>query len=302
MEKIGYNADEWFKRAMQRCIDDDPPKEGDFDVNGILHCGVCKEPKRQYYDVNGEQVLTTRACKCVRDERERKRRQEEYENRMKQVKRLKSVSLMDEVFANATFENFDITDSNRSAYRYCLNYARKFGQMFEKGQGLLLYGAVGTGKSFSAACIANALMDNLTTVVMTSLVKLLQRISAFDNKYSEEDLIDDLMRPSLLILDDLGAERSTDFALEKVYNIIDSRYRSNKPLILTTNLSVKEMKESTDTRYSRIYDRIFEMCYPIKFDGVSRRRIEAKRRFDEMKALLDDDLEVGNGRKSTTDD
>jgi len=294
MEKMQFDTDGWLIRAMQRCIDNDPPKDGDYEVNGILHCGVCREPKREYFDCNGKQILTTRPCKCARAEKERLRKQEEYENRLKQVQRLKSVSLMDEVFADATFDNFDITDSNRNIYKYCINYARKFKQMFEKGQGLLLYGPVGTGKSFAAACIGNALMGELNTVVMTSLVKLLQQISAFDNKYSEEDLIDDLMRPSLLILDDLGAERNTDFALEKVYNIIDSRYRSNKPLILTTNLSINQMKESVDTRYSRIYDRIFEMCYPIKFDGVSRRKIEAKRRFDEMKALLDDDLEVNN--------
>ena len=290
MEKVNFNADDWFKRAMQHCVDNDPPKEGDYEVNGILHCGVCKEPKRMYFDCNGEQVLCTTDCKCVREEKARQKEREEYENRLQQVKRLQSVSLMDEIFAEATFENFDVTDSNRTNYKYCLNYAKKFNQMRESGQGLLLYGPVGTGKSFAAACIANAVMGDLRTVVMTSLVKLLQQISAFDNKYSEEDLINDLMKPSLLILDDLGAERNTDFALEKVYNIIDSRYRSKKPLILTTNLSIKEMKESTDTRYSRIYDRIFEMCYPMKFDGVSRRKIEAKRRFDEMKALLDDDF------------
>lgn len=290
MEKLNFNANEWFKRAMKRCVENDPPKEGDYEAGGILYCGVCKEPKRKYFDCNGEQVLCTADCKCVRDEKVRQKEREEYENRLQQVRRLKSVSLMDEIFAEATFENFDVTDSNRANYKYCLNYAKKFNQMYESGQGLLLYGSVGTGKSFAAACIANALMGDLRTVVMTSLVKLLQQISAFDNKYSEEDLINDLMKPSLLILDDLGAERNTDFALEKVYNIIDSRYRSKKPLILTTNLSIKDMKESTDTRYSRIYDRIFEMCYPMKFDGVSRRKIEAKRRFDEMKALLDDDF------------
>ena len=91
----------------------------------------------------------------------------------------------------------------------------------------------------------------------------------------------------LLIIDDLGAERSTDFALEKVYNIIDSRYRAGLPMILTTNLTLKEMKEATDIRYSRIYDRIFEVCYPMEFTGPSWRKVEASRRFEEMRQFLE---------------
>ena len=103
----------------------------------------------------------------------------------------------------------------------------------------------------------------------------------------EDKLITQLNRAKLLIIDDLGAERGTDFALEKVYNIVDSRYRAKKPVILTTNLTLKEMKEATDIRYSRIYDRIFEVCYPMQFTGVSWRKVEAARRFDEMKNLLE---------------
>lgn len=54
----------------------------------------------------------------------------------------------------------------------------------------------------------------------------------------------------LLIIDDLGAERGTDYSLERVYDIIDSRYRSNKPIILTTNLTMEQMKNCEDIRYN----------------------------------------------------
>ena len=120
---------------------------------------------------------------------------------------------------------------------------------------------------------------------MTSFVKLLASMQGF--REDEDKLITQLNRAKLLIIDDLGAERGTDFALEKVYNIVDSRYRAKKPVILTTNLTLKEMKEATDIRYSRIYDRIFEVCYPMQFTGVSWRKVEAARRFDEMKNLLE---------------
>ena len=91
----------------------------------------------------------------------------------------------------------------------------------------------------------------------------------------------------LLILDDLGAERNTEYAVETVYNVIDSRYRVGKPVIVTTNLTLEEMQNSTDIKCHRIYDRIFEVCYPLRFEGKSMRGKEATGRFNEMKVLLE---------------
>ena len=112
-----------------------------------------------------------------------------------------------------------------------------------------------------------------------------------NNKYNpdeEERIMAGLNAAKLLIIDDLGAERSTDYALEKVYNIIDSRYLSGKPLILTTNMTLKDMQESEDIRYRRIYDRIFEMCFPVRFAGRSWREKAASKRFDAMKNLMEE--------------
>lgn len=198
---------------------------------------------------------------------------------------LKKQSLMDERLRDACFDNFKQTKDNAYNLKLCQRYARHFDEMLEKNQGLLFYGGVGTGKTFAAACIANHLLNQRVPVVMTSFVKLLETMQGF----KEEDgvLISRLNRAKLLIIDDLGAERSTDFALEKVYNIVDSRYRARLPIILTTNLSMAEMKETVDIRYSRIYDRIFELCYPMQFTGPSWRKREASRRFDEMRSFLE---------------
>ena len=159
--------------------------------------------------------------------------------------------------------------------------------MLEKNQGLLFWGDVGTGKSFAAACIANYLLERKIPVIMTSFVKLLEVIQA--SREEEPAILNRLGYAKLVIFDDLGAERGTDYALEKVYNIIDSRYRKSLPMILTTNLTIEEMKRDMDIRYSRIYDRIFEICYPMQFTGPSWRKTEASRRFDEMKKLLEED-------------
>ena len=74
------------------------------------------------------------------------------------------------------------------------------------------------------------------------------------------EYISRLCRYPLLILDDFGMERGTEYGLEQVFNVIDSRYRSGKPLIVTTNLTLDDLHNPEDTAHSRIYDRLLSMC------------------------------------------
>ena len=190
---------------------------------------------------------------------------------------------MDERLLGATFDSFQVTDDNARVLRLCKRYAEGFDEMLEKNQGLLFHGETGTGKTFAAACIANYLLARKVSVVMTSFVKLLSM-----QNQDDEQLIARMNRVKLLIVDDLGAERSTDYALERVYNIVDSRYRARRPVIFTTNLSMSDMKGNADVRFSRIYDRIFELCYPVPFSGKSWRKADAAKRYGEMKAFLEE--------------
>ena len=103
----------------------------------------------------------------------------------------------------------------------------------------------------------------------------------------ESEELNRLNQAKLLIIDDLGAERSTEFALEKVYKFIDDRYTAKKPLILTSNLTLDDMKACEDIKYSRIYDRIFEMCYPVPVKGFSWRKKQANERYRETKQILE---------------
>ena len=87
-------------------------------------------------------------------------------------------------------------------------------------------------------------------------------------------------------IDDFGMERGTEYALEQVYNIVDSRYRSQKPLIVTTNLPLNEIRHPQDTAHARIYDRILEMCVPISCIGASLRKENAQKKLESMKSLI----------------
>ena len=123
-------------------------------------------------------------------------------------------------------------------------------------------------------------MSRITSSISTRCIR----------KFDDDDgdrKIDKINNAKLLVIDDLGAERGTDYTLERVYDIIDSRYRSNKPIILTTNLTMEQMKDCEDIRYNRIYDRIFEMCYPVKVTGLSWRKREAASRYAETKRILE---------------
>lgn len=98
--------------------------------------------------------------------------------------------------------------------------------------------------------------------------------------------IDSMNRYILLIIDDLGMERNSEFALEQVFHVIDSRYRSRKPLIVTTNLTLTELNAPTDTAHRRIYDRILERCVPIRINNRNIRQDNASKNLEEAKRLL----------------
>ena len=119
---------------------------------------------------------------------------------------------------------------------------------------------------------------------MTNFALILNDLAA-SYKYRNE-YISRLCSFPLLILDDFGMERGTEYALEQVYNIVDSRYRSQKPLIVTTNLTLDEIRHPQDTAHARIYDRLLEMCIPVSCIGVSFRKENAQEKLKRMKLLI----------------
>lgn len=265
--------------------------DGDYvGEDGLIHCGKCHGKKQTRLPASvmtdGKEMVVRCICKCKVEENKRREEAEERRKAMERIERLRNSSLIDDKLKGARLNTFQKDSDNQKVFTLAERYVQRFDEMYEKSQGILFWGTVGTGKSYTAACIANELLDRTIPVVMTSFVKILQNIQG--NQEEEKVIMSRLDDARLLIIDDLGTERNTDYALEKVYNIIDSRYRSGKPLILTTNMTLKEMQETTDIRYKRIYDRIFEMCFPVRVPGRSWREKEAAKRFDNMKKLMEE--------------
>lgn len=277
-----------FAEASMKDIHKEP---GDYtNEDGILYCHKCNEPKTKVVKsvIGGETYVTLwgRKCKCVRDAEEKTRGEEAKQKHANAVESLKRSSMIDGIFKEAGFDKYTETASNKNNLKICRRYVDRFDMMLDNSQGMLFWGQSGTGKSFTAACIANALMEQEVPVLMTSFVRILDSCR-LDPDFKDQ-FIKRISKKKLVIFDDLGAERATDYALEQVYDIVDTRYRNRLPMIFTTNLTLDEMKNEQDVRFARIYDRIFETCYPLEFKGKSWRKMEAKKRWQEMKSLLEE--------------
>lgn len=271
----------------------DAPKEAPGDYigeDGLLYCGKCRTRKQRPLKfpefLGGAEKIVPVMCKCANDAFETAEADRKHREDMEALHRMRRASLMDAMYECSTFDTCRKTADNKRPLSIARQYTERFSEMMEKNRGLLFYGPPGTGKTHIAACVANALLDKGVSVLMTSFVKL--NAMAF-SEGDDESVIHRMGRAKLLIIDDLGAERGSDYSLERVYNVIDSRVRANLPMILTTNLSLQQMREVSDTRYWRIYDRVFQICFPVEFKGPSFRQREAKAMYDEMSSLFDEE-------------
>lgn len=259
-----------------------PINDGDYEgENGLLYCGKCNTPKQTEITVLGKIRRPYCLCKCEtekRDAEEAERKRIEFEKKVRDLRRMgfPDTDMLQWTFANDDMENEQITKAMK-------RYVENFPELRKQGRGLLLYGNVGRGKTYAACEVANALIDKGYSVLVTNFSRVLNTLQS---TFEKQEYIDSLNKFSLLVIDDLGIERSTEFAKEQVYNIIDSRYRAGLPMIITTNLSIDKIKNPTDIENGRIYDRIIERCFPIELTGQNRRHKAVRESYNDMKDLL----------------
>ena len=260
-----------------------PYSIGDYQKDGLLHCGKCRTPKQTVVELFGEHKTVGCMCRCMTQKREAETARRKEQEQLERIHRLRVNGIADRSVRNCTFASAD--GSNREILSRCRRYSDRWPEMLADNIGLLFWGNTGNGKTHAAACIANALIDRGVPVLMTNFPKIL---GALTGLYAEERIsyLESLSEFPLLVIDDLGAERQSEFALEQVYAVIDSRYKSKLPLIITTNLSVGEMKNPKNMDYQRIYDRVLEMCVPLHFKGESLRRAAAAGKLQRAKELF----------------
>ena len=273
---------EVFKDIVLNMAEVTPEPEDYTGEDGLLYCGKCHTPKQ--FRMNRppfEGKLFPHLCRCEQERRDREEAERAERKHRDTVEDLKRRGFTDPAMREWTFENDNGKCPQMKNARF---YVEHFEEMKAENIGYLLWGNVGTGKSYFAGCIANALMEKEIPVRMTNFALILNDLTAsFEGR---NEYIDRLCRFPLLIIDDFGMERGTEYALEQVYNVIDSRYRSGRPLIVTTNLSLTEIQHPQDTPHARIYDRLLAMCAPVCFTGENFRRATAQGKLERLKAMM----------------
>ena len=275
-----------FVKTLSDISDNSNIKHADGDYegeNGLLYCGKCNSPKQCEIRLNGRVLRPYCLCECEAKAVKRQEDSEKAENLKEEIERTRKSGFPDPELMQWTFAIDD--RSNEKASDISLRYCTHFLSMKEKGKGILYLGNCGTGKTFLAACIANELINQGFSVLMTNFSRLVNII--FGLKEGKQNYIDSLNSYDLLIIDDLGVERQSEYVAEIVQNIVDSRYRAGLPLIITTNLTPKDFSaESSDVAKSRLYSRISEMCLPVVVSGVDRRKKNSAACDSELKKLL----------------
>lgn len=246
------------------------------------HCG--NEVQAIPVDLFGKKRWVQPICKCEQDVKKAEWQRIIKAKEENEIRSLFSISNVGEKYLNASFENFNVRPGAENAFKVAKHYAEHFEEF--GSESIMLWGDVGNGKTHLAAAIHNYLIAQGKTVVFISMPELLSKIRATfnrDNNESEQQIMKALMICDLLIIDDLGAEKISDWVLDTIFQIIDGRGRRERPILATSNLNPKDLPNRIE---KRIPDRLVEMSQPIENKATSYRREIAKGRMNKFNAIL----------------
>ena len=251
--------------------------------SGLIFCKKCRTPRQKRIGVSGKIIEPRCMCACQAADYEQQEQERKHREFLDMVAKNRSAGIPDPELQKHTFGN-DL-GYNPKQIEMAKQYVQHWEEFQKTASGLLLWGNVGTGKSFIAGCIANALLDKGVPVIMTNFARLLNKLT---DMYAGDRnaYIDSFKRYPLMIIDDLGIERKSEFAREQVFNVIDSRYRSQLPMIVTTNLSLKKLKNPEDMTRARIYGRVLERYMPIRVNDQNIRDLNKEANIERTKQIL----------------
>ena len=178
-------------------------------------------------------------------------------------------------YRGASFDRAPVTDMPAPQVQVVRRFVRQIDENLDTGRGLWFYGSIGTGKTTLAMLVSRAALDAGRSVAIYSLPRLLAEIRATfesDSEGSYVDLLDRLAAVDLLHVDDVGAERTSDWVLEQLYAIVNARYEDERSVTITTNLERDELVEQIK---ERTVSRLEEMCTLVPLYGEDARRFVA---------------------------
>lgn len=184
-----------------------------------------------------------------------------------EAQRLKEASNLGERFSNRTFGNFD-TRRDPTAYKSCRKYAENEDLFSIKKNSLLLLGGVGSGKTHLAAAISNDLIDRGIPVLFGTFGEHLEHIREEFDRTGQKKYLSMMKNTPMLVIDDLGKERRTDWTSQILFDVINYRYEHLLPVIITTNMNLDGIAKHIG---SAIFSRLYEMSGAIETQGKDYR-------------------------------
>lgn len=243
-------------------------------------CPICKGTGWEAYtDENGYEYV--KECRCGMIKKQNMSRKLAFANIPDAFKEMRLSNFQKDVYRRD--ESAKIIEVDCKAVDWWLG---QIARMKSDGMGLYLYSnCKGSGKTRMATSIANELIyEHGMSVKFATSVQIINEIKASWDKeegVTEHQLLDDLAKAEVLIIDDFGIETVRDWIAEKIYQIINQRYINKLITIFTSNLSIDELAYD-----DRITNRIREKCYMLAFPNESIRNYISERNMAELKAAI----------------
>jgi DNA replication protein DnaC len=174
-------------------------------------------------------------------------------------------------YRDVAFDRFPVTEIDPTVVDAVRRFCHDIEANLEAGRGLWLEGDPGTGKTTLAMLVSKAAIEAQRTTAIYSLPRLMGVLrESIDSEDGLLHLLDRLATVDLLHLDDLGVEHRTEWVLEQLYSIVNTRYEEQRSIILTTNATDEQLAEQIG---ARTVSRLAEMCGdPLALFGHDRRR------------------------------
>lgn len=243
-----------------------------FPWNGVIKYAPAYKPCMCEASIVAKEKEHELQRQQIKEEEQRKKE----ERRKEKIKSLFGNSGMSQRALNCSFEGYQPTFENAEALKICKEYIKDFDLISRSSRnGLFICGECGVGKSHLAFATANELIKKGNSVIAMTMIDLLLKVkSSFSFSGEEERILKVYEDCSLLIIDDLGKEKPTEWALQMIYSIVDRRYNALKPIIVTTNFTAGELiKRFGDSSLGiSIVDRLFEICQYVPIGGESFRK------------------------------